>query len=253
MFGMENYKLEKTNEILNSKSLDENLEIFLGVKIPVYDPLKSFFHKFIIFIIILISTVSTILVNIIIFIIQKKLSNYNITPIIIYIIREIFTRIFYKINEYLSLKENYTTQSEYNFSVLVKQILFEFVNYYFNLYYIAFIKKYFDKCLYNDCFVELGNQLTMIILTDFCYHIVQFTYNVIFKKRKQKKFEKDYIFNKNHKNNSRKLIYYTRNEFKIQDLDNLLLEIILNFGYVIQFGITSSLSFFFNIFFNYFN
>ena len=245
MFGMENYKLERPNEILNSKTINEDLEIFLSVKIPVYDPLKSLIHKFIIFIIILISTFSTIIVNIIIFIVEKKISkNYNIFPIIIYLIREISTRIFFKINEYLSTKENYTTQSEYNFSVLVKQILFEFVNYYFNLYYIAFIKKYFDTCLYNDCFIELGNQLTMIILSDFCYHIIQFSYNIIFKKKKQKKFEKDYIFNKEHKNDSRKLIYYTRNEFKIQDLDNLLLEIILNFGYVIQFGITSSLSFF---------
>ena len=245
MFGMENYKLERPNEILNSKTINEDLEIFLSVKIPVYDPLKSLIHKFIIFIIILISTFSTIIVNIIIFIVEKKISkNYNIFPIIIYLIREISTRIFFKINEYLSAKENYTTQSEYNFSVLVKQILFEFVNYYFNLYYIAFIKKYFDTCLYNDCFIELGNQLTMIILSDFCYHIIQFSYNIIFKKKKQKKFEKDYIFNKEHKNSSRKLIYYTRNEFKIQDLDNLLLEIILNFGYVIQFGITSSLSFF---------
>ena len=245
MFGMENYKLERPNEILNSKTINEDLEIFLSVKIPVYDPLKSLIHKFIIFIIILISTFSTIIVNIIIFIVEKKISkNYNIFPIIIYLIREISTRIFFKINEYLSTKENYTTQSEYNFSVLVKQILFEFVNYYFNLYYIAFIKKYFDTCLYNDCFIELGNQLTMIILSDFCYHIIQFSYNIIFKKKKQKKFEKDYIFNKEHKNSSRKLIYYTRNEFKIQDLDNLLLEIILNFGYVIQFGITSSLSFF---------
>ena len=245
MFGMENYKLERPNEILNSDSINEDLEIFLSVKIPVYDPLKSLIHKFIIFIIILISTFSTIIINIIIFIVEKKISkNYNIFPIIIYLIREISTRIFFKINEYLSTKENYTTQSEYNFSVLVKQILFEFVNYYFNLYYIAFIKKYFDTCLYNDCFIELGNQLTMIILSDFCYHIIQFSYNIIFKKKKQKKFEKDYIFNKEHKNSSRKLIYYTRNEFKIQDLDNLLLEIILNFGYVIQFGITSSLSFF---------
>jgi hypothetical protein len=245
MFGMENYKLERPNEILNSDSINEDLEIFLSVKIPVYDPLKSLIHKFIIFIIILISTFSTIIINIIIFIVEKKISkNYNIFPIIIYFIRELLTRIFFKINEYLSIKENYTTQSEYNFSVLVKQILFEFVNYYFNLYYIAFIKKYFDTCLYNDCFIELGNQLTMIILSDFCYHIIQFSYNIIFKKKKQKKFEKDYIFNKEHKNDSRKLIYYTRNEFKIQDLDNLLLEIILNFGYVIQFGITSSLSFF---------
>ena len=245
MFGMENYKLERPNEILNSDSINEDLEIFLSVKIPVYDPLKSLIHKFIIFIIILISTFSTIIVNIIIFIVEKKISkNYNIFPIIIYFIRELLTRIFLKINEYLSIKENYTTQSEYNFSVLVKQILFEFVNYYFNLYYIAFIKKYFDTCLYNDCFIELGNQLTMIILSDFCYHIIQFSYNIIFKKKNQKKFEKDYIFNKEHKNSSRKLIYYTRNEFKIQDLDNLLLEIILNFGYVIQFGITSSLSFF---------
>jgi hypothetical protein len=129
MFGMENYKLERPNEILNSDSINEDLEIFLSVKIPVYDPLKSLIHKFIIFIIILISTFSTIIVNIIIFIVEKKISkNYNIFPIIIYLIREISTRIFFKINEYLSTKENYTTQSEYNFSVLVKQILFEFVN-----------------------------------------------------------------------------------------------------------------------------
>ena len=49
---------------------------------------------------------------------------------------------------------------------LKKKLIFEFFNYYFNLYYIAFFKKHFEKCLYDNCYKELEEQLVMIVISD---------------------------------------------------------------------------------------
>ena len=50
--------------------------------------------------------------------------------------------------------------------------IFEFFNYYFNLYYIAFIKHYYGTCISNDCHLELGDQLIIIIICDLIATII---------------------------------------------------------------------------------
>ena len=173
IWGMDHFKLEKSNDMIIENQGGEQVELFMNVKIPIYDKFKELIRDIVNFIIIFSSLFGTVIINLLVFYIQRwkvkneknKLENKSwlyIIPILIYIAREILSKIYGKLNKWITDKENYLTKKEYKKSILKKQLIFEFFNYYFNLYYIAFAKNYFESCLFNDCFHELGNQLTMI-------------------------------------------------------------------------------------------
>jgi anoctamin-10/anoctamin-7 len=52
--------------------------------------------------------------------------------------------------------ENWETESEYEINLIVKLILFKFINSYSSLFYIAFIRKFFERCVNDDCIMELS-------------------------------------------------------------------------------------------------
>ena len=69
---------------------------------------------------------------------------------------------------YLNDYENHRTESEYEDALVVKTFLFQFVNSYAPLIYIAFIKEHFDGCIdgeVNGCINELSNALGYIYVT----------------------------------------------------------------------------------------
>jgi hypothetical protein len=119
---------------------------------------------------------------------NKFLNKYwkYITPIIIYILREIFSILCEKANRFLYSQQKFTSENEKEKMLVRKQLIFEFFNYYFNLYYIAFIKANFEKCLYDDCYKELEQQLITIVISDVVVTCFKFYINVI-SLRKQKK------------------------------------------------------------------
>ena len=123
-------------------------------------------------------------------------------------------------------------------------MIFEFFNYYFNLYYIAFIKKNYEKCLYDNCYKELEQQLIMIVISDATVTCVKFYINVISLRKKQNKFEKEiqskYLCLEN---NSKKFRYYTRTIFEDSFILEYYLQIFLSFGYILQFGACCPISF----------
>ena len=201
MWGMDHFKLEKTNDLIIQNN-GETVEIFMSVKIPIYDKLKAFIRDVVTFILVIGSLFGTVFVNLVIFYIQKLNlyeknpitgnSNINaiwlyIVPIAIYITREILSKLYNKLNKWITEQENYLTKKEYKISILKKQLTFEFFNYYFNLYYIAFGKRYFETCVFNDCFHELGNQLTMIIISDITVVASKTVYYFIHKRKQKKK------------------------------------------------------------------
>jgi hypothetical protein len=80
--------------------------------------------------------------------------------------------------------ENHRTLSEYESSLIVKTYLFQFVNSFSSLYYIAFIKTHFEGCLVNsggkkkleigaDCMEELYTQLLSLFIILFLKNIVE--------------------------------------------------------------------------------
>ena len=261
IWGMKNFKIERRSDILKQNSGD--IEFFMGVKIPVYYHLDNCIKKFIIICIIIISQIIQISLNLLIFMLQSKriflkekdnkFIKYDfwayLCPIICFIIREISSFFFSKVNKFLNSLESYFTKEEYKRTYLNKQILFEFFNYYFNLYYIAFFKRYFETCYLNDCYQELGNQLTMILISDLIFTLIKLIYNYIYLSRKISKFE-GRILDKymNIRNPSKKYIFYTRMHYGHDDIIKLFLPIILNFGYIVQFGSASPISLIFTLF-----
>ena len=259
IWGMDRFKLEKENNIILNEKGDE-VELFMGVKIPIYDNFHNLINSIINIMLTLLSLIGTMLFNLFWFYIEKinlydaknpfgKINNpywLYIIPVMIYITREILSKIFIKINKFITENENYMTKKDYKKSMLKKQLTFEFFNYYFNLYYIAFAKRYFEKCAYDDCFTELGNQLTIIIISDITVLATKSIYYFIYKRKLRKKFENIILEKEAYSNNSsKKYRYYTRSTFGEHDISTVILPVIFNFGYIVQFGVTSKISFLF--------
>ena len=267
IWGMNTFKLDKNNEYNDNLSKISFLN-YLGIKIPIKDYYNIIIKKIIILIILILFTIIIIFCNLIVFYLQKfkkknviikQLENYHfpsnyidiIIPILIFILRKIFSYLFEIVGKFLTNLEKPCDEEEY-FEILIrKKVFFEFFNYYFNLYYIAFIKKYLGKCEYNNCFYELSNQLIIILFSDLISIFIKLFYNGYYLKNQKKIFEKN-ILDKyiNSNNSSKKYNYFTRKEFKQNDINNLMIRILYNFGYIMQFGVCCPISFsfmFFNI------
>jgi hypothetical protein len=176
---------------------------------------------------------------------SKDISKYTL-PILIYIVREIISKIFYKISAILAKLERPTDKEEYDEIVIKKRLTLEFVNYYFNLYYIMIYKKMKNKCENGDCFQELRKQLILILLSNIFSVLFQFIYRIIYMRKNIKNFE--IRMKQAYEKNSDfidKLKFYTRELFTEDNIQQLIIPVIFNFGYVIQFGICCPISFFF--------
>ena len=70
--------------------------------------------------------------------------------------------IYYEIAIYLNNWENHFSLTEKNNSLSLKLILFDFMNSYSSLFYIAFIKPYNEGCINNNCPKELETTMYSI-------------------------------------------------------------------------------------------
>ena len=264
IWGMDSFKAEITN-LFDDNYSKVSYVTFLGVKIPKVDKIHTLLVNFISIILVFLSSLFIMGVNVGIFKLHKmkfffqkyierllgetKLSHEigrYILPVIIYIAREIISTIFYKFSETLARLERPTDKEEYDEIVTKKRLTLEFVNYYFNLYYIAFYKKSKNTCENGDCFLELRKQIILILISNIFSVITQVIYRIIYLRRNIKNFEIKMTqrFTKN-SGHIEKLKFYTREQFIEDDIQKLVMPIIFNFGYVIQFGICCPISFVF--------
>ena len=75
---------------------------------------------------------------------------------------KIMNYIYYYIALFLNDWENHFSITEKNNSLAKKLILFDFVNSYSSLFYIAFIKPYHEGCIENNCLKEIETQMYSI-------------------------------------------------------------------------------------------
>ena len=264
IWGMDSFQAEITELYDKNYSKVDYIE-FLDLKIPKVDKLSALMENFISVALVLVSSLFIMGVNIGIFKINKvdnfaikyinkffayfgisqDISKYTL-PIIIYIAREIISRIFYKISAILAKLEKPTDKEQYEQIVTKKRLTLEFVNYYFNLYYIMIYKKMKNKCENGDCFQELRKQLILILISNISSVFVTFVYRIIYMNKNVKNFEikMKKVYEKN-SDYIEKLKFYTRELFKEDHIQKLIIPIIFNFGYIIQFGICCPISFFF--------
>lgn len=76
-----------------------------------------------------------------------------------------FTQLYKYVATFLSNWENHETFSDYENAMILKLFLFQFVNSYSSLFYIAFAKGSIEGCYEQDCLRELMIQLSMIFFT----------------------------------------------------------------------------------------
>lgn len=114
---------------------------------------------------------------------------------------QVFNFIFNRVAVKLNNLENHRTQSEYEDSLIVKSYLFQFVNSFFSLFYIAFFKTQIEGCLVQEstgsvrikgasCTDELYLQFISIFSVSFLKNIIELGIPYIKSKIKHKEFAK---------------------------------------------------------------
>jgi len=89
---------------------------------------------------------------------------------------KIMNYLYYYIALYLTQWENHFSITEKNNEFSKKLILFDFVNSYSSLFYIAFIKPYNEGCVNNNCIKELETQMYSIFFVYLCVFIGDIIY-----------------------------------------------------------------------------
>ena len=173
IWGIYGYISEKSNLYYENYAKVSHI-IFLGIKMEKIDNFQIFKNVFISSISLLFFIAIIIFTNIAVFYVYKLknlqkffIINYQYqVPILILIIRELLSRMIYKITKTLAHLENPTDKDKYLELVTRKRLILEYINYYFNLYYIAFYHKLAGKCTYENCLSGLKTQLLMLLMAD---------------------------------------------------------------------------------------
>jgi hypothetical protein len=98
-----------------------------------------------------------------------------IVPFMQSTIMVIFDYLYSKVAAKLNKFENHRTETEHEDSLIVKIMAFRFVNNYFALFYIAFVKPSipdFDACTNNSCLKELQITLGTIFISKLLFNLV---------------------------------------------------------------------------------
>ena len=255
IWGMNDYRSKNIFDFEENKEL--NLEIIMGVKIPLETSLNYFIINYLLLFLSIFLHILMIISNF--FVISMKSYKFNIkykriesflnnnwryiVPIFCFFLREIFSFLSKKWNKWIIKCQKQITEEQKREIKIKMQIIFEIFNYYFNLYYIAFIKQIYGTCLDNNCHSELGDQLIIIIICDLISTIITILIPSLYSIKQRYELEskiKDINYKENYSN---KFIYYTRNKFGYKQMKTYYLKVVLYFGYIIQFGASSPMSF----------
>lgn len=249
-WGMQEYDLGIENSYLTEKL---SYNFFLESKIPIIDYNKIFWRKLTTWVFCIFAYIAVIIANLLIFSFQfyfvsEYIDDFNndvagfVETLFVYFIlifslycflkiRNSFSQIFFKQVKKLTIKEEHPTAEDHNSNLTFKVVCFEIVNYYFNLYYTAFVKGYFQSCLFNDCRAEIGFQLNAMYLIFLIEDLLAY-------REKQNSFKSEAS---NDDNKSTKNHHYSRGSYS-GSVNEEYMQIILVYGYLIQFGAASPIS-----------
>ena len=167
---------------------------------------------------------------------------------------QIFNYLYQELAFKLTDWENHRTQSAYEQSFVVKSFLFQFVNSYNALIYIAFIKSRVEGCIVKDdvtgakvkeigatCMDELYTQLTSIFLVAYLRNFIELGLPWFLNRRRQKAFRNIHYSSgeadlacRRVENNQYKGTYMTRT---VDGTFADMLEICIMFGYFTLFAV----------------
>lgn len=135
---------------------------------------------------------------------------------------------------FLTDKENIETESEYQNSLTIKLFLFQFINSYASLFYIAFAKAHFEGCE-PDCFYELAIQLGTIYTTNFFLNLLELGLPYVMAKMKMRSEKKKLIAEGRDFNMTPEEKEAKQSEYEAP-LDDYM-EVVISYGYFVLFGI----------------
>lgn len=239
----------------------EQAVVFMDVYIPEDNIFKIFFINIFVCVAAILLVIMTIFINLSIFYIanfkiygnsaidgKKEITSkfwYYTFPVLTVLIRTILSHLNYYVAELLVKILNETKQSTRENSYFKIVVCFEFVNYYFYLFYIAYVKTYLESCADNDCFVELGDNLIVTIITSNLINLLQISLPYIIDLFKRRSLVNQYKITLN----LQMLLhykYYTRVDY-YRNVAWEYLDVTLQYGYVIMFGVSNPICFLFTL------
>ena len=239
-----NTKEMKINEefVQNSKE-----KLILGYYVPIEKEPYHSFKKFVSYSVLLGMIFLVIAIIYSLFRLKAQLVNGNVWhdyKITFYIAClnglqiKVMNFIYYYIALYLNNWENHFSLNDKNNSFSIKLILFDFMNSYSSLFYIAFIKPYNEGCVNNNCLKELETQMYSIFLVYLSIFVGEIIYlNMLYY------YQKGKIGSLINEENFE--IQSLEHQIMISSADNLYLEyndIINQFGYACLFCIAAPLT-----------
>ena len=239
-----NTKEMKINEefVQNSKE-----KLILGYYVPIEKEPYHSFKKFVSYSVLLGMIFLVIAIIYSLFRLKAQLVNGNVWhdyKITFYIAClnglqiKVMNFIYYYIALYLNNWENHFSLNDKNNSFSIKLILFDFMNSYSSLFYIAFIKPYNEGCINNNCLKELETQMYSIFLVYLSIFVGEIIYlNMLYY------YQKGKIGSLINEENFE--IQSLEHQIMISSADNLYLEyndIINQFGYACLFCIAAPLT-----------
>ena len=239
-----NTKEMKINEefVQNSKE-----KLILGYYVPIEKEPYHSFKKFVSYSVLLGMIFLVIAIIYSLFRLKAQLVNGNVWhdyKITFYIAClnglqiKVMNFIYYYIALYLNNWENHFSLNDKNNSFSIKLILFDFMNSYSSLFYIAFIKPYNEGCVNNNCLKELETQMYSIFLVYLSIFVGEIIYlNMLYYYQKGKIGSLI--------NEEKVEIQSLEHQIMISSADNLYLEyndIINQFGYACLFCIAAPLT-----------
>ncbi|OMJ92465.1 hypothetical protein SteCoe_4807 [Stentor coeruleus] len=148
---------------------------------------------------------------------------------------KIFNFIYVYVAKWLNDWENYEYPSQYTDSLTIKLFLFQFVNSYISLFYIAFVKRHLEGCNDDNCIDELTLQIATIFITNMLLNFVEIFVPMIMTKidvwREKRESEEKFGIEQE--------LSEEEKQAKLCNYDTPLsdyMEVVISYGYVIIFG-----------------
>ncbi|OMJ83410.1 hypothetical protein SteCoe_15679 [Stentor coeruleus] len=134
--------------------------------------------------------------------------------------------------------ENYEYDSQFNNALTIKLYLFQFINSYASLFYIAFFK---DTCYENNCMKELGGQLFWILIINTFLNLTEL--GMPYLRNKWALYQESRKLESESKDNNDEIklnLTPTEDEAKLPVYETPLddyMELVINYGYVVMFSV----------------
>ncbi|CAG9328292.1 unnamed protein product [Blepharisma stoltei] len=135
--------------------------------------------------------------------------------------------------------ENYEYESKYMDSLTLKLYLFQFINSYLSLFYIAFFKRHYEGCKNDDCLAEVETQIVYMFIINVSMNGLELGLPLLrnwLKKRKENK-EAERLKQEGESVRAERTAAEEENQLDPYEtpLDDYM-EIVINYGYVIMFS-----------------